>query len=41
MNSIAYVNANVIPMERGERHSAILVKDATFASPSTASASLP
>lgn len=27
MNSIAYVNANVIPMERGERHSAILVRN--------------
>lgn len=31
MNSIAYVNANVIPMENGERHSAIFIKDGVIA----------
>ncbi len=27
MSSIAFINANVIPMERGERHSAVLIQD--------------
>lgn len=31
MSSIAYVNANVIPMENGERHSAIFIRDGIIA----------
>jgi predicted amidohydrolase YtcJ len=31
MNSIAYINANVIPMEDGARHCAVFVKDGRIA----------